>query len=159
MSISLPTTSCHKLTKVGDVFNANLFPMKNATSSEVTIDALAEEWKGYVIWINAGNDKQGFFMKQRVWPMAEYICFWVRGILVIDQRDLGRGITSLFEDVLCKPKCSQLGYCKRKEEGCSLTHRFHCTSAFETQKSCRIQRLFSLSKKDDVCQKALKQRS
>jgi small subunit ribosomal protein S6e len=35
-------------------------------SQEVAIDALGDEWKGYVVTIAGGNDKQGFPMKQGV---------------------------------------------------------------------------------------------
>lgn len=33
-------------------------------SQEVEIDALGDEFKGYVVRIGGGNDKQGFPMKQ-----------------------------------------------------------------------------------------------
>lgn len=33
---------------------------------EVEIDSLGDEWKGYVVRIAGGNDKQGFPMKQGV---------------------------------------------------------------------------------------------
>uniref|UniRef100_A0A8D2G1E5 Small ribosomal subunit protein eS6 n=1 Tax=Theropithecus gelada TaxID=9565 RepID=A0A8D2G1E5_THEGE len=35
-------------------------------ATEVAADALGEEWKGYVVRISGGNNKQGFPMKQRV---------------------------------------------------------------------------------------------
>ena len=35
-------------------------------ATEVAADALGEEWKGYVVRISGGNDKQGFPMKQGV---------------------------------------------------------------------------------------------
>ena len=34
--------------------------------AEVEADALGDEWKGYVVRISGGNDKQGFPMKQGV---------------------------------------------------------------------------------------------
>lgn len=34
--------------------------------AEVEADALGNEWKGYVVRISGGNDKQGFPMKQGV---------------------------------------------------------------------------------------------
>lgn len=33
---------------------------------EVEMDSLGDEWKGYVVRIGGGNDKQGFPMKQGV---------------------------------------------------------------------------------------------
>jgi len=35
-------------------------------SQEVAVDSLGDEWKGYVLRIMGGNDKQGFPMKQGV---------------------------------------------------------------------------------------------
>ncbi|CAI9600214.1 unnamed protein product [Staurois parvus] len=35
-------------------------------ATEVAADPLGEEWKGYVVRISGGNDKQGFPMKQGV---------------------------------------------------------------------------------------------
>ena len=35
-------------------------------ATEVAADALGEEWKGYVVQISGGSDKQGFPMKQGV---------------------------------------------------------------------------------------------
>ena len=35
-------------------------------ATEVAADALGEEWKGYVVRISGGNDKQGFPVKQGV---------------------------------------------------------------------------------------------
>lgn len=34
--------------------------------TEVEVDVLGDEWKGYVLKISGGNDKQGFPMKQGV---------------------------------------------------------------------------------------------
>lgn len=34
--------------------------------TEVEADSLGDEWKGYVVRISGGNDKQGFPMKQGV---------------------------------------------------------------------------------------------
>ena len=35
-------------------------------ATEVAADALGEEWKGHVVRISGGKDKQGFPMKQGV---------------------------------------------------------------------------------------------
>lgn len=47
--------------------------------AEVEADALGDEWKGYVVRISGGNDKQGFPMKQGVLTNGKliylfYIC-------------------------------------------------------------------------------------
>lgn len=40
--------------------------------AEVDADQLGDEWKGYVLRVAGGNDKQGFPMKQGVLTNSEY---------------------------------------------------------------------------------------
>ncbi|TKC38603.1 hypothetical protein EI555_010140 [Monodon monoceros] len=53
LKISLLATGCQKL-------------IENPMAKEVAADTLGEEWKGYVVRISGGNDKQGFPIKQGV---------------------------------------------------------------------------------------------
>lgn len=39
--------------------------------AEVDADALGDEWKGYILRVAGGNDKQGFPMKQGVLTNSE----------------------------------------------------------------------------------------
>lgn len=41
--------------------------------AEVEADSLGDEWKGYVVRVAGGNDKQGFPMKQGVLTNGESI--------------------------------------------------------------------------------------
>ena len=65
LNISFPATGCRKLIEVDDERKLRTFYEKRM-ATEVAADALGEEWKGYVVWISGGNDKQGFPMKQGV---------------------------------------------------------------------------------------------
>lgn len=40
--------------------------------AEVPAEPLGDEWKGYVLRVAGGNDKQGFPMKQGVLAHSEY---------------------------------------------------------------------------------------
>lgn len=40
------------------------------TVAVTAADALGEGWKGYVVQISGGDDKQGLPMKRVSWPMA-----------------------------------------------------------------------------------------
>ena len=62
MNISFPATGCQKLTEVDNERKLCTFYEKRMVT-EVVADALGEEWKGYVVRISGGNDKQCFFMK------------------------------------------------------------------------------------------------
>ena len=65
LNISFPATGCQKLIEVDDERKLRTFYEKRMTT-EVAADSLGEEWKGYVVRICGGNDKQGFPMKQGV---------------------------------------------------------------------------------------------
>lgn len=51
--------------------------------AEVEADHLGDEWKGYILRIAGGNDKQGFPMKQGVLTNSEYPCDPADDILFI----------------------------------------------------------------------------
>ncbi len=45
--------------------------------AEVEVDSLGDEWKGYVLRITGGNDKQGFPMKQGVLSNSKLLIFYL----------------------------------------------------------------------------------
>ncbi|XP_036135013.1 40S ribosomal protein S6-like [Molossus molossus] len=65
LNISFPATGCQKLIEVHNECKLRTFYEK-CMAREVAAGALGEEWKGYVVRISGGNDKQGFPMKQGV---------------------------------------------------------------------------------------------
>jgi len=65
LNISYPATGCQKLIEVDDEKKLRPFYDKRM-SHEVSADSLGDEWKGYVVRISGGNDKQGFPMKQGI---------------------------------------------------------------------------------------------
>ncbi|MBZ3882625.1 40S ribosomal protein S6 [Sciurus carolinensis] len=62
LNISFPATGCQKLIEVDNEHKLRTFYEK-CMATKVAADALGEEWKGYVVHISGGNDKQGFPMK------------------------------------------------------------------------------------------------
>jgi len=65
LNISYPQHGSQKLIELDDEKKTRLFYDKRM-AEEVTADALGDEWKGYVLKITGGHDKQGFAMKQGV---------------------------------------------------------------------------------------------
>ncbi|RLU19191.1 hypothetical protein DMN91_007748 [Ooceraea biroi] len=63
LNVSFPATGCQKLFEISDEHKLRMFYEKRM-GAEVEADALGDEWKGYVVRISGGNDKQGFPMKQ-----------------------------------------------------------------------------------------------
>lgn len=64
-NIAYPATGCQKLLDIDDEMKARVFYDKRM-GQEVDASTLGDEWKGYVLRITGGNDKQGFPMKQGV---------------------------------------------------------------------------------------------
>uniref|UniRef100_A0A4X2LSX5 Small ribosomal subunit protein eS6 n=1 Tax=Vombatus ursinus TaxID=29139 RepID=A0A4X2LSX5_VOMUR len=62
LNISFPVTGCQKLIEVDDERKLWTF-YETWMAPEVSADALGEDWKGYVVHISGGNEKQGFPMK------------------------------------------------------------------------------------------------
>jgi small subunit ribosomal protein S6e len=65
INIAYPQTGAQKKFEIDDERKLRIFYDKRM-SQEVKADALGDEFKGYVLKITGGNDKQGFPMKQGV---------------------------------------------------------------------------------------------
>lgn len=65
LNVSYPASGSQKLFEVTDEHRLRIFYEKRM-GSEVDADALGDEWKGYIVRIAGGNDKQGFPMKQGI---------------------------------------------------------------------------------------------
>ncbi|KAL1883034.1 hypothetical protein VTK73DRAFT_109 [Phialemonium thermophilum] len=65
LNISHPSNGSQKLIEVEDERKLRIFIDKRM-GAEVPADSLGDEWKGYILRITGGNDKQGFPMKQGV---------------------------------------------------------------------------------------------
>lgn len=72
LNVSYPATGCQKLFEFDDEKKVRVFNERRM-GQEVEADTLGEEWKGYVLRIAGGNDKQGFPMKQGVLTNSKFI--------------------------------------------------------------------------------------
>lgn len=72
--MAYPVTGAQKSFEVVEDIKLRLFYEKRM-GAEVEGDKLGDEWKGYVLKIAGGNDKQGFPMKQGVLTSSEYQMF------------------------------------------------------------------------------------
>jgi|UniRef100_A0A8C0XU16 small subunit ribosomal protein S6e len=78
LNISFPATGCQKLIEVNDECKCRTFcEMQIAT--EVAAYAMGKKWKGYVVRISGGNDKQGFPMKQGILTHGEVCLLLSKG--------------------------------------------------------------------------------
>jgi len=65
LNIANPSTGAQKVFEIDDEKKLRAFYDKRM-SQEVEANHLGDEWKGYIVRISGGNDKQGFPMKQGV---------------------------------------------------------------------------------------------
>lgn len=65
LNIANPKTGCQKTIEIEDQRMLNAF-YDQRISAEIDADVLGEEWKGYILKITGGHDKQGFPMMQGV---------------------------------------------------------------------------------------------
>lgn len=54
--------------------------------AEVHADNLGDEWKGYVLRVAGGNDKQGFPMKQGVLTHSKFFALVYRALVHITNK-------------------------------------------------------------------------
>lgn len=99
LSVSFPAIISQKLTEVDDEHHA-LYFLWEQMATEVAADALGERWKGFVVWISVGNDKQYFPVNRGLDTQHNSP---VKGILVTDQGELERYNKCVFKDILWVP--------------------------------------------------------
>uniref|UniRef100_A0A2K6NG18 40S ribosomal protein S6 n=1 Tax=Rhinopithecus roxellana TaxID=61622 RepID=A0A2K6NG18_RHIRO len=161
LNISFPATGCQKLIEVDDESKLRTFYEKRM-ATEVAADALGEEWKGYVVRISGGNDKQGFPMKQVA-----------LNLVIVKNLTHGRVRLLLSKGHSCyRPR--RTGERKRKSvRGCIVDANLSVLNLVIVKKgekdipgltdttvprrlgpkrASRIRKLFNLSKEDDVRQ-------
>ncbi len=69
--MAIPSTGAQKIFEEHDEHKLRVFYEKRM-GAEVEVDILGDQWKGYVLRITGGNDKQGFPMKQGVLSNGEF---------------------------------------------------------------------------------------
>lgn len=85
LNSSFSATSCEKLIKADE--ERDLFlSIRHYLATKVAADALDKEWKGNVVQINCGNNKQEFLMKQSVSTHSEVHLFLIKGEFVLQTK-------------------------------------------------------------------------
>uniref|UniRef100_A0A8C0TFV1 Small ribosomal subunit protein eS6 n=2 Tax=Canis lupus familiaris TaxID=9615 RepID=A0A8C0TFV1_CANLF len=112
-------------------------------ATEVAADALGEEWKGYVVRISGGNDKQGFPMKQGVLTHGHVRLLLSKGHSCYRPRRTG------------ERKSKSVRGCIVDKDILGLTDTT-VPCRLGPKRASRIRMLFNLSKEDDVCQYVVK---
>ncbi|KFP38177.1 40S ribosomal protein S6, partial [Chlamydotis macqueenii] len=143
LNISFPATGCQKLIEVDDERKLRTFYEKRM-ATEVAADSLGEEWKGYVVRISGGNDKQGFPMKQGV--LTHGPCYRPRRTGERKRKSVRGCIVDANLSVL------NLVIVKKGEKDIPGLTDTTVPRRLGPKRASKIRKLFNLSKEDDVRQ-------
>jgi len=121
--------------------------------AEVAADPLGDEWKGYIVRITGGNDKQGFPMKQGVIAPTRVRLLLSDGHSCYRPRRSGERKRKSVRGCIVGADLSvlALSIVKQGEQDIpGLTDTVH-PKRLGPKRATKIRRFFSLSKDDDVC--------
>ncbi|KYM93426.1 40S ribosomal protein S6, partial [Cyphomyrmex costatus] len=157
LNVSYPATGCQKLFEISDEHKLRIFYEKRM-GAEVEADALGDEWKGYVVRISGGNDKQGFPMKQGVLTNGRVRLLLSKGHSCYRPRRDGERKRKSVRGCIVDSNLSVLALViirKGKQEIPGLTD-MNVPRRLGPKRASKIRKLFNLSKKDDVRQFVVK---
>uniref|UniRef100_A0A8C5PC05 Small ribosomal subunit protein eS6 n=1 Tax=Leptobrachium leishanense TaxID=445787 RepID=A0A8C5PC05_9ANUR len=153
LNISFPATGCQKLIEVDDERKLRTFYEKRM-ATEVAADPLGDEWKGYVVRISGGNDKQGFPMKQGVLTHGRVRLLLSKGHSCYRPRRTGERKCKSVRGCIVDANLSVLNLVivrKGEKDIPGLTDKT-VPRRLGPKRASRIRKLFNLSKEDDVRQ-------
>jgi small subunit ribosomal protein S6e len=151
LNISNPATGAQKLIDIEDDKKLRPF-MDKRISQEVDASCLGNEWKGYVVRISGGNDKQGFPMKQGVLTNNRVRLLMARGTSCYRERRSGERRRKSVKGCIVDQNLSVISLVivkKGEEEIDGLTNRL-VSRARGPKRASKLRKLFNLSKEDDV---------
>merc|ERR1712130_559764 len=153
LNISYPATGCQKLIEVDDEMKLRPFYDKRI-SAEVSADSLGDEWKGYVVRISGGNDKQGFPMKQGVLSTGRVRLLLDKNHSCYRVRRAGERRRKSVRGCIVDSNLSVLALVivrKGEQDIPGLTDKT-IPRRLGPKRASKIRKLFNLSKDDDVRQ-------
>lgn len=151
LNVSNPATGAQKLIEIEDEKKIRPF-MDKRISQEVDAACLGDEWKGYVVRISGGNDKQGFPMKQGILTSNRVRLLMTRGMSCYRERRSGERRRKSVKGCIVDGNLSVLSLViikKGEQEIDGLTNRI-VPRVRGPKRANKIRKLFNLSKDDDV---------
>jgi len=151
LNIANPATGAQKLIDIEDEKKLRSF-MDKRIAQEVDASCLGNEWKGYVVRISGGNDKQGFPMKQGILTSSRVRLLMKRGTSCYRERRSGERRRKSVKGCIVDSSLSVLSLVivkKGEQEIDGLTNRL-VPRVRGPKRANKIRKLFNLSKDDDV---------
>ncbi|GAB6027604.1 40S ribosomal protein S6 [Chamberlinius hualienensis] len=151
LNISFPATGCQKLIEVDDERKLRGFYEKRM-GAEVEADTLGDEWKGYVLRISGGNDKQGFPMKQGVLTNGRVRLLLSKGHSCYRPRRTGERKRKSVRGCIVDANLSVLALVivKKGEQNIPGLTDTTVPRRLGPKRASKIRKMFHLSKEDDV---------
>merc|ERR1712038_1267290 len=153
LNVSFPANGTQKLVEVDDEIKLRFFYGKRM-AQEVSAECLGEQWKGYVVRISGGNDKQGFPMKQGAMTNGRVRLLLSKGHSTYRSRRTGERKRKSCRGCIVDSNLSVLNLVivkKGDEEIPGLTDRV-VPRRLGPKRVGKIRKLFNLQKEDDVRQ-------
>ncbi|XP_071480422.1 small ribosomal subunit protein eS6-like [Diadema setosum] len=153
LNVSYPAVGTQKLIEVDDEHKLRAFYDKRM-ATEMSAESLGDEWKGYIVRISGGNDKQGFPMKQGILTNGRVRLLLSKGHSCYRPRRKGERKRKSVRGCIVDANLSVLNLViVKKGEGeiPGLTDKT-IPQRLGPKRAGKIRKLFNLSKEDDVRQ-------
>jgi len=157
LNVAYPSTGAQKIFEEHDEHKLRVFYEKRM-GADVEADILGDEWKGYVLQIRGGNDKQGFPMKQGVLSNGRVRLLLRKGTSCYRPRRDGERKRKSVRGCIVDANLSVLSLIiikKGEQEIPGLTD-VQIPRRLGPKRASKIRKLFNLSKEDDVRQYVIK---
>jgi len=157
LNVAFPSSGAQKLFEIHDDHKLRTFYEKRM-GAEVEADILGDEWKGYVLRITGGNDKQGFPMKQGVLSNGRVRLLLAKGHSCYRPRRTGERKRKSVRGCIVDANLSVLSLIivkKGDAEIPGLTD-VQIPRRLGPKRASKIRKLFNLEKQDDVRQYVIK---
>lgn len=157
INLSYPATGCQKLIEINDEHKVRPFYEKRM-GAEVDGDTLGDEFKGYVLRITGGNDKQGFPMKQGVLTNQRVRLLLSKGHTCYRPRRDGERKRKSVRGCIVDGNLAVLAMAIVKKGDAEIPGLTDNTvpRRLGPKRASKIRKLFNLTSKDDVCQYVIK---
>jgi small subunit ribosomal protein S6e len=151
LNIANPSTGLQKCLEVNDDQKLSIF-FGRRMGQEVDADALGDEFKGYVLKITGGNDKDGFTMKQGILVQGRVRLLMGKGHKTYRPRRAGERKRKSVRGCIAGPDLSAISLAVVKtgaQEIAGLTDDKKPRRR-GPKRATKIRKLFKLKNKDDV---------
>jgi len=157
INLSYPATGCQKLIEINDELKVRPYYEKRM-GQEVEGDTLGDEFKGYILRITGGNDKQGFPMKQGVLTNQRVRLLLSKGHSCYRPRRKGERKRKSVRGCVVDGNLAVLAMSVVKKGDAEIPGLTDNTvpRRLGPKRASKIRKLFNLSKEDDVCQYVIK---